>query len=116
MRTRRRFIEAVGERYRRALPFALHGLDCDNDKAFMNEAIFDFCKAAGIELTCLRAYKENGQAWVEQKWINLAPPHAFKCITKSANIVYAMCPSSLIVMLTRKQVKNDISLLNSAYI
>jgi hypothetical protein len=49
------------------LPFALRGLDCDNDKAFMNEAIFAFCKAAGIELTCLRAYKEKGQAWIEQK-------------------------------------------------
>ncbi|PPB80690.1 MULTISPECIES: integrase catalytic domain-containing protein [Mycetohabitans] len=39
------------ERVSRALPFALRGLDCDNDTAFMNEAVFDFCKAARIELT-----------------------------------------------------------------
>ena len=51
----------------RALPFPLRGLDCDNDTAFMNEAVFDFCKATGIELTRSRAYKKNDQAWVEQK-------------------------------------------------
>jgi hypothetical protein len=33
----------------------------------MNEAIFDFCKATGIELTRSRPYKKNDQAWVEQK-------------------------------------------------
>ncbi|MFT0172055.1 integrase catalytic domain-containing protein [Paraburkholderia mimosarum] len=50
-----------------ALPFPLRGLDCDNDSAFMNAAVFDFCKATGIELTRSRAYKKNDQAWVEQK-------------------------------------------------
>jgi hypothetical protein len=50
-----------------ALPFPLRGLDSDNDSAFMNEAVFDFCKATGIELTRSRAYKKNDQAWVEQK-------------------------------------------------
>jgi hypothetical protein len=55
------------ERVSRALPFPLRGLDCDNDTAFMNEAVFDFCKATGIELTRSRAYKKNDQAWVEQK-------------------------------------------------
>ncbi|MCG1041487.1 DDE-type integrase/transposase/recombinase [Mycetohabitans sp. B8] len=55
------------KRVSRALPFALRGLDCDNDTAFMNEAVFDFCKATGIELTRSRAYKKNDQAWVEQK-------------------------------------------------
>ncbi|KAA0997894.1 transposase family protein [Paraburkholderia panacisoli] len=55
------------ERVRGALPFPLRGLDCDNDSAFMNEAVFDFCKATGIELTRSRAYKKNDQAWVEQK-------------------------------------------------
>jgi hypothetical protein len=33
----------------------------------MNAAVFDFCKATGIELTRSRAYKKNDQAWVEQK-------------------------------------------------
>ncbi|WP_227749487.1 integrase catalytic domain-containing protein [Paraburkholderia atlantica] len=55
------------ERVSRALPFPLRGLDCDNDTAFMNAAMLDFCKAAGIELTRSRAYKKNDQAWVEQK-------------------------------------------------
>ncbi|MEX3672412.1 transposase family protein [Paraburkholderia phenoliruptrix] len=55
------------EQVSRALPFPLRGLDCDNDTAFMNEAVFDFCEATGIELTRSRAYKKNDQAWVEQK-------------------------------------------------
>jgi hypothetical protein len=55
------------ERVSRALPFPLRGLDCDNDSAFMNEAVFDFCKATGIELTRSRAYKKNDQVWVEQR-------------------------------------------------
>lgn len=54
-------------RIRDALPFPLRGLDCDNDSAFMNAAVFDFCKATDIELTRSRAYKKNDQAWVEQK-------------------------------------------------
>jgi hypothetical protein len=33
----------------------------------MNEAVFDFCKATGIELTRSRAYKKNDQARVEQR-------------------------------------------------
>jgi len=49
------------------LPFALLGLDTDNDSAFMNEALLDYCRGAGIELTRCRAYKKNDQAWVEQK-------------------------------------------------
>jgi len=55
------------ERVRSALPFPLRGLDCDNDTAFMNEMVFDFCKSTGIELTRSRVYKKNDQAWVEQK-------------------------------------------------
>jgi hypothetical protein len=39
------------ERVRAALPFPLRGLDSDNDTAFVNEAMFDFCKDTGIELT-----------------------------------------------------------------
>ncbi|MGF6935795.1 hypothetical protein OKW41_004957 [Paraburkholderia sp. UCT70] len=61
------FVIESFERVRAALPFALRGLDSDNDTAFMNEAVFDFCKATGIELTRSRAYKKNDQAWVEQK-------------------------------------------------
>jgi hypothetical protein len=33
----------------------------------MNEAVFDICKATGMELTRSRAYQRNDQARVEQK-------------------------------------------------
>jgi hypothetical protein len=42
-------------------------LDADNDSAFMNDTVFNFCKEHRIEFTRSRAYKKNDQAWVEQK-------------------------------------------------
>jgi hypothetical protein len=52
---------------RARLPFAMLGLDVDNDSAFINETLVDFCKHRTIELTRSRAYKKNDQAWIEQK-------------------------------------------------
>jgi hypothetical protein len=49
------------------LPFALRGLDTDNDSAFMNATVWDYCQVQGLEWTRSRAYKKNDQAWVEQK-------------------------------------------------
>ena len=49
------------------LPFAMLGVDTDNDSAFMTQTVFDYCKARGLEQTRSRAYKKNDQAWVEQK-------------------------------------------------
>ena len=49
------------------LPFAMLGVDSDNDSAFMSQSVFDYCKGHGLEQTCSRAYKKNDQAWVEQK-------------------------------------------------
>ena len=49
------------------LPFAMLGVDTDNDSAFMNPTVFDYCKVNGLEQTRSRAYKKNDQAWVEQK-------------------------------------------------
>ncbi|MGH6803100.1 MAG: integrase catalytic domain-containing protein [Methyloceanibacter sp.] len=49
------------------LPFAMLGIDTDNDSAFMNQTVFDYCKAKDLEQTRSRAYKKNDQAWVEQK-------------------------------------------------
>ena len=43
------------------------GLDVDNDSAFINETVVDYCKDRKIELTRSRAYKKNDQAWIEQK-------------------------------------------------
>ena len=49
------------------LPFPMLGLDVDNDSAFINETVVDYCKERKIELTRSRAYKKNDQAWIEQK-------------------------------------------------
>jgi hypothetical protein len=49
------------------LPFAMLGVDSDNDSAFMNQSVFDYCKGHGLVQTRSRAYKKNDQAWVEQK-------------------------------------------------
>ena len=49
------------------LHFPMRGVDTDNDSAFMNQTVFDYCKALGLEQTRSRAYKKNDQAWVEQK-------------------------------------------------
>ena len=49
------------------LPFRVLGLDTDNDSAFMNQTVLDYCAAHRIEFTRSRAYKKNDQAWVEQK-------------------------------------------------
>jgi hypothetical protein len=56
-------VTAVGAR----LPFPLLGLDADNDSAFMNDTLWDYCRQKGLELTRSRAYRKNDQAWVEQK-------------------------------------------------
>jgi hypothetical protein len=49
------------------LPFAMVGLDTDNDSAFMNETVLGDCQSHGLELTRSRAYKKNDPAWGEQK-------------------------------------------------
>ena len=49
------------------LPFAMLGVDSDNDSAFMSESVFDYCKGHGLVQTRSRAYKKNDQALVEQK-------------------------------------------------
>lgn len=49
------------------LLFPMLGVDTDNDSAFMNQTVFDYCKDVGLEQTRSRAYKKNDQAWVEQK-------------------------------------------------
>jgi len=48
-------------------PFPLRGVDFDNDGAFMNDLVVDWCRAQGLEVTRSRAYRKNDQAWVEQK-------------------------------------------------
>ena len=66
VREQRLLIEVLSE-MRKLLPFALLGLDTDNDSVFMNETVRDYCLAAGVEFTRCRPYRKNDQAWVEQK-------------------------------------------------
>jgi Integrase core domain len=49
------------------IPFIMLGIDTDNDSAFMNQTIFDYCKERGVVQTRSRPYRKNDQAWVEQK-------------------------------------------------
>lgn len=49
------------------LPVEIQGLDTDNDSAFLNETVLDYCRGRGIEFTRSRAYRKNDQAWIEQK-------------------------------------------------
>ena len=52
---------------RKQLPFALLGLDTDNDTIFMNETLKAYCDATNIVFTRCRPYRKNDQAFVEQK-------------------------------------------------
>jgi hypothetical protein len=49
------------------LPVPILGIDSDNDGAFINDTLTDFCRENGIEFTRSRAYRKNDQAWIEQK-------------------------------------------------
>ena len=56
-------LQAIGQR----LPFCIHGIDSDNDGAFINETLIGYCAERRIEFTRSRAYRSNDQAWIEQK-------------------------------------------------
>ena len=48
-------------------PFPILGINSDNDSAFINDTLLEFCRKNYIEFTRSRAYHKNDQAWVEQK-------------------------------------------------
>jgi hypothetical protein len=60
-------LSAVLTELRKQAPFALLGLDTDNDTVFMNETLKAYCGAANIAFTRCRPYHKNDQAFVEQK-------------------------------------------------
>jgi hypothetical protein len=60
-------VTEVLDEIRKLLPFGLLGFDTDNDTAFMNETVRDYCAAAGVAFTRCRPYRKNDQAFVEQK-------------------------------------------------
>ena len=59
-------VEAI-DGLRPVLPFPILGLDTDNDSAFLNDTLWNYCRENGIVFTRSRAYHKNDQAWVEQK-------------------------------------------------
>jgi hypothetical protein len=63
----RELVTEALEVFRKRLPIELKGLNTDNDGAFINEVLIEYCDAAGIAFTRSRAYRKNDQAWVEQK-------------------------------------------------
>lgn len=48
-------------------PVPILGIDSDNDGAFINDTLIEYCKNNDIEFTRSRAYQKNDQAWIEQK-------------------------------------------------
>lgn len=49
------------------LPFAVKGIDSDNDSAFINDHFMRYCRSQKITFTRCRPYKKNDQCHVEQK-------------------------------------------------
>lgn len=52
---------------RTVLPFPVRGFNSDNDSAFINPTVADYCDAHDLHFTRSRPYRKNDQAWVEQK-------------------------------------------------
>jgi hypothetical protein len=52
---------------RHRLPIPLVGINSDNDSAFINASLVDYCQDQKIQFTRSRPYRKNDQAWIEQK-------------------------------------------------
>jgi len=63
----REAVRAGVEKIRARLPFPLLGIDSDNDSAFLNGHLVDYCNTEDIAFTRCRPYKKNDQAHIEQK-------------------------------------------------
>lgn len=48
-------------------PVPVIGLNSDNDSAFINDTLLDYCQKKNLKFTRSRPYQKNDQAWVEQK-------------------------------------------------
>ena len=48
-------------------PMPIAGINSDNDSAFINDTLIEYCGSLGIPLTRSRPYRKNDQAWIEQK-------------------------------------------------
>jgi len=50
-----------------SFPVPVIGLNPDNDGAFINDTLIDYCERRNLNLTRSRPHQKNDQAWVEQK-------------------------------------------------
>lgn len=55
------------KRIRNQMPVPLLGIDSDNDGAFINETLANYCEREKITFTRSRPHHKNDQAWIEQK-------------------------------------------------
>lgn len=62
-----RFCVAAIEKARPMLPFALLGIDSDNDSVFINAHLLRYCDRNSLEFSRGRPYKKNDQCRIEQK-------------------------------------------------
>ena len=74
---------------RRQFPVPIRGIDSDNDGAFINETLLDYCQEQNREFTRSRAYQKNDQAWIEQK--NGAVVRRFVGYQRHAGLVAGQC-------------------------
>lgn len=59
-------VEGLGQ-IRRQMPVPVLGIDSDNDTAFLNDTLAQYCQREKIAFTRCRAHHKNDQAWIEQK-------------------------------------------------
>ena len=55
------------KRIRKRTPFSWKGVDSDNDSAFINAHLVNYCEKEGLEFTRSRPNKKNDNAYIEQK-------------------------------------------------
>ncbi len=60
-------VQAALDTLRQALPFRLQGIDSDNGSEFINDHLYRYCQAQGIQFTRGRPYKKDDNAHIEQK-------------------------------------------------
>jgi Integrase core domain len=74
---------------RSPLPVPVRGIDSDNDSAFINETLQDYCTSRGIAFTRSRPYRTNDQAWIEQK--NDSVVRRFGGYSRLSGLIAAQC-------------------------
>jgi hypothetical protein len=59
-------VQTALDEIRQALPFRLQGIDSDNGSEFINDHLYRYCQAQGIQFTRGRPYKKHDNAHIEQ--------------------------------------------------